>query len=53
MQEHNSRIAIRLPMKERKRIDKLVEAGQFKNLSQVIRAALTHFLKNFEDFNVE
>jgi len=50
MQEHNSRIALRLPAKERRQIDKLVEQGQFKNLSQVIRAAVKEFLCKKGDF---
>ena len=44
MQEQDSRIAIRLPSKERQQIDALVESGKYKNLSQVIRAALKEFL---------
>jgi len=48
VQEHNSRIALRLPSKQRQQIDKLVEAGKFKNLSEVIRAALKEFLKEGE-----
>jgi len=43
--KHDSRIALRLPSNERRQIDKLVEAGKFKNLSDVIRAALKEFLK--------
>jgi len=45
MQEHSSRIAIRLPSKQRQEIDELVQAGKFKNLSEVIRIALSEFLK--------
>ena len=45
MQEHSSRIAIRLPSKQRQEIDELVQAGKFKNLSEVIRVALTNFLE--------
>jgi len=50
MQEHDSRIALRLPSKERQQIDKLVEQGQFKNLSHVIRAAVKEFLSKKGDF---
>jgi len=42
---HTERIALRLPSKQRQQIDKLVESGKFKNLSQVIRAALKEFLE--------
>ena len=45
MQEHDERIAFRLPSKQRQQIDKLVESGNFKNLSHVIRSALDEFLK--------
>lgn len=45
MKKHNERIAIRLPLEQRKEIDQLVESGKFKNLSQVIREALKQFLE--------
>jgi len=48
MKEQDSRIALRLPSKEKEQIDKLVEAGKFKNLSHVIRIALRKFLENSE-----
>jgi Arc/MetJ-type ribon-helix-helix transcriptional regulator len=44
MQEHDSRIALRLPSKERQRIEQLIHEGKYRNISQVIRAALTKFL---------
>ena len=44
MQEHDSRIAIRLPSNERQQIEQLIREGKFRNISQVIRAALKEFL---------
>jgi len=44
-EKNESRIALRLPSKDRENIDKLVESGKFKTLSQVIRAALSEFFK--------
>ena len=46
--EYKKRIAIRLPSKQRQQIDKLVESGKFKNLSEVIRSALKKFLSENE-----
>jgi len=45
MKENDCRIALRLPAEERKRAEHLIQEGKFKNLSQVIRAALNEFLK--------
>jgi len=42
--EHDSRIAIRLPSKERQQIEQLIDEGKFKNISQMIREAVTLFL---------
>jgi len=42
--EHDSRIAIRLPSNERSKVEQLIHEGKFKNISQVIRAALKDFL---------
>jgi len=48
---HEKRAALRLPSKQRQQIDRLVESGAFKNLSEVIRAALTDFCEvKGEDF---
>jgi len=44
MQEHDSRIALRLPSKERQQIEQLIREGKFRNISQVIRQALKEFL---------
>lgn len=44
MAKQDSRTALRLPSDQRKKIDELVLAGKFKNISQVIREALTQFL---------
>lgn len=48
MKEHDSRIAIRLPSEERKQIQVLIEAGKFKNISQVVRVALSEFLTEIQ-----
>lgn len=45
MKEHDSFIALRLSSQVKQRIDKLVENGKFKNLSQVVREALKEFLR--------
>ena len=42
---HDKRIALRLPSKQRQQIYKLVESGNFKNLSEVIREALKKFFE--------
>jgi len=41
----NLRITTRLEESDRQKIEQLIKAGKFKNLSQVIRAALEQFLK--------
>jgi len=46
---HDKRIALRLPSKQRQKINKLVKAGKFKNLSHVIRTALKEFLDKSRD----
>jgi Arc/MetJ-type ribon-helix-helix transcriptional regulator len=43
--QHDSRIALRLPSKERQQIEQLIKEGKFRNISQVIRAALKQFLE--------
>jgi len=48
LKEYGSKIAVRLPLKQRQQIDKLVEDGKFKNFSHVIRAALKEFLSKQE-----
>lgn len=45
MKEHDSRIALRFPSKEREQIEQLIKDGKFKNISQVIREALKEFLE--------
>jgi Arc/MetJ-type ribon-helix-helix transcriptional regulator len=44
MKKHTSRTALRLPIEQRQEIEKLIRKGKFKNISQVIRLALTEFL---------
>jgi len=51
MKHHEERIAVRLASKQRQQINELIETGKFKNLSEVIRAALTDFCEvKGEDF---
>ncbi|MGF3573705.1 MAG: ribbon-helix-helix domain-containing protein [Candidatus Bathyarchaeia archaeon] len=45
MQKQDSRIALRLPSEERQKIEQLIREGKFRNLSQVIRTALSKFLQ--------
>jgi Arc/MetJ-type ribon-helix-helix transcriptional regulator len=44
MKEHDSYLALRLPASLKAEINKLVESGKFKNLSEIVRQALTEFL---------
>ncbi|MGB9693567.1 MAG: ribbon-helix-helix domain-containing protein [Fervidobacterium sp.] len=45
MKEKNEcRIALRLPKKDRERIEQLIKQGKFRKISHVIRAALKEFL---------
>jgi Arc/MetJ-type ribon-helix-helix transcriptional regulator len=43
MKKQDARTALRLPKKQRQKIDQLVHAGEYKNLSDVIRTALEQF----------
>jgi len=45
MIKKDARTALRLPYEQRQMIDELVRAGKFRNLSEVIRQALSEFLK--------
>lgn len=45
MKEYDKRMALRLPSKERARIQQLINEGTYENLSQVVRAALRNFLE--------
>ena len=51
MQKHNKRIALRLSSELREKVEKLIEAGKFKNLSEVVRAALKQFLEGVQNKN--
>jgi len=42
------RIIFRLPDKMYEQVNEVVEAGKFKSLSELIRAALSEFLKKAE-----
>jgi Arc/MetJ-type ribon-helix-helix transcriptional regulator len=42
--EYEKRIAVRLPSKQREKIEELISKGKYKNLSEVIRSALKEFL---------
>ncbi len=44
MGKQDSRTALRLPKKQREKIEKLIKEGKFKNLSEVVRESLTEFL---------
>ncbi|MGO8805538.1 MAG: hypothetical protein ACLQO7_02890 [Candidatus Bathyarchaeia archaeon] len=44
MKNYSSRIALRLEIKEREKIEQLIFERKFKNLSQVVRAALIEYL---------
>jgi len=48
VQKHNERIALRLPSELREKVEKLIEVGRFKNLSEVVRVALKRFLEGVE-----
>lgn len=41
----NLRITVRVEEPDRQKIEALIQAGKFRTLSQVIRTALTKFLK--------
>jgi len=44
--EYKGRIAFRLSKEDRQKIEQLIREGKFRNISQVIRAALKQFLEN-------
>jgi Arc/MetJ-type ribon-helix-helix transcriptional regulator len=46
MKKYNSRIALRLPAREREKIEQLVVERKFKNLSQAVRAVLIEYLSS-------
>ena len=43
--KHQKRIAVRLPSEQRQQIEKFVDSGRFRNLSEVIRVALKQFFE--------
>jgi Arc/MetJ-type ribon-helix-helix transcriptional regulator len=45
MIEHDKRIAIRLPTKQRQQMDQLLSENKFKSLSDIARIALKQFLE--------
>ena len=47
----NLRITTRLEATARRKIETLISKGKFKNLSQVIRAALKEFLEKEQEVN--
>ena len=49
MKEHESRIAVRLPTYQKERVKQIIISGKFKNMSQVIRQALSEFLQDGGD----
>jgi Arc/MetJ-type ribon-helix-helix transcriptional regulator len=44
MAKNDEKTALRLPSSMRRQIEQLITEGKYKNLSQVIRAALADFL---------
>gem|GEM_PF-2784082 len=42
--EYEGRIAFRLSKEDRQKIEQLIQEGKFRNISQVVRAALSKFL---------
>jgi Arc/MetJ-type ribon-helix-helix transcriptional regulator len=42
--KHDKRIALRLPSEQCEKINQLIDDRKFKNLSQLIKAALQEFL---------
>jgi Arc/MetJ-type ribon-helix-helix transcriptional regulator len=48
IKKNNSRIALRLPKKQRELMRHLVDNGEFKNLSHVIRVAIRNFLSELQ-----
>ncbi|MGB9756401.1 MAG: hypothetical protein ACPLVJ_01275 [Candidatus Bathyarchaeales archaeon] len=40
----SERIALRLESEVRRKAEQLIEAGKYRNLSQIVREALTEFL---------
>jgi Arc/MetJ-type ribon-helix-helix transcriptional regulator len=49
METFNSRIALRLSDTEREKAEQLIRERKFKNLSQLLRTALTKLLKEHEE----
>jgi Arc/MetJ-type ribon-helix-helix transcriptional regulator len=49
MKAYNSRIAIRLSDTEREKAEQLIRKRRYKNLSQLVRTALTELLKKHEE----
>ena len=43
VKNNNERLALRLTSKQRQQIEKMVDSDRFRNLSEVIRAALDEF----------
>ena len=49
MKTYNSRIALRLSDTEREKTEQLILESQYKNLSQLVRTAITELLKKHEE----
>ena len=49
MKTYNSRIALRLSDAEKERAEQLILERRYKNLSQLLRTALTEFLRKHEE----
>jgi len=49
MKTYNSRIALRLSDMEREKAEQLIQENRYKNLSQLLRTALTELLRKNEE----
>jgi len=45
MSKQDSRLALRLPTKERRQMDQLVQEGRFRDISDLTRQAIEKLLK--------
>jgi Arc/MetJ-type ribon-helix-helix transcriptional regulator len=49
MKTYNSRIALRLSDTEKERAEQLIRERRYKNLSQLLRTALTELLRKHQE----
>jgi len=43
---YGNRIALRLPIEEKQRVEQLIQKGKFKNFSEAVRVALKELLSH-------